>query len=70
MFGLDITALLGIFFCGLILLLALGGTTFWILLQLGVIAAKAAEPPVQDHGNYSLQQGQEVRAEHDDQSSR
>lgn len=66
MFGLGITELLLVFFCSIVVLLALGGTAFWILLQLGVIAGKATERPIEDHGSYTLQQGEEVRAEKTD----
>jgi hypothetical protein len=62
-----ITELLLLFVCGIVLLIVLGASTFWILLQLGVIAAKATEKPTVDYGSYSLQQGEEVRAEQDQQ---
>jgi hypothetical protein len=60
-----VTELLLLFLCGIVLLIVLGASTFWILLQLGVIAAKATEKPTVDYGNYTLQQGEEVRAEQD-----
>ncbi|MCA0353894.1 MAG: hypothetical protein LCH85_18010 [Chloroflexi bacterium] len=34
-----------------------------LLLKLGVIVQKAGEPPHIDHGNYSMDQGREVKAE-------
>jgi hypothetical protein len=45
---------------GLLLLSAVGWGTFWILIQLGVIVQKAAEPPTTDTNDYSLSQGRDV----------
>ncbi len=39
-------------------LLLWGG--FLLLVQLGIIAKKAAEKPTHDHGTYTLDQGREV----------
>jgi hypothetical protein len=45
---------------GILLLLSVGWGIFWVLLQLGVIVQKAAEPPTTDTNNYSLGQGRDV----------
>lgn len=45
---------------GLFLLSLVGLGTFWVLIQLGVIVQKAAEPPTTDTNNYSLSQGRDV----------
>jgi hypothetical protein len=45
---------------GLLLISAVGFGTFWVLVQLGVIVQKAAEPPTTDTNNYSLGQGRDV----------
>ena len=37
--------------------------TFFVLLKLGVIVHEASRPAIQDYGNYSLDQGREVRPE-------
>jgi hypothetical protein len=36
---------------------------FFVLLKLGVIVHEASRPTVQDYGDYSLDQGREVRPE-------
>lgn len=36
---------------------------FFVLVQLGVIAQKALEPPATDEGGYTLTQGREVGGE-------
>ncbi|WP_448337367.1 hypothetical protein [Chloroflexus aurantiacus] len=38
----------------------IGSGIFWFLIQIGVIVKKAAEPPTQDYGSYSLDQGRDV----------
>jgi hypothetical protein len=50
-------------FCGLVVLAALGVGTFFALLKLGVIVREASRPTIQDYGDYSLDQGREVRPE-------
>jgi hypothetical protein len=45
---------------GILLLASIGFGTFWVLIQLGVIVQKAAEPPTTDTNNYSLGQGRDV----------
>jgi hypothetical protein len=45
---------------GILLLISIGFGTFWVLIQLGVIVQKAAEPPTTDTNNYSLSQGRDV----------
>lgn len=44
----------------ILLLTMIGFGTFWVLVQLGVIAQKAMEPPTTDSGSYGLDQGREV----------
>lgn len=44
----------------ILLITSLGFGTFWLLVQLGVIAQKAVEPPASDSGSYSLDQGRDV----------
>ena len=43
-------------------LLSLSGL-IWFLLSIGVIVQKASEPAHLDHGNYTMDQGREVKAE-------
>lgn len=44
-----------------VLILSMVGVgTFFVLVQLGVIAQKSLEPPTSDSGTYSLEQGREV----------
>ncbi len=45
-------------------LLSLSGL-IWFLLSIGVIVQKSGERPHLDHGNYSMDQGREVKAEDD-----
>lgn len=45
-------------------LLSLSGL-IWFLLSIGVIVQKSGEQPHLDHGNYSMDQGREVKAEDD-----
>ena len=50
-------------FCALVALVAIGVGAFFVLLKLGVIVHEASRPTIQDYGNYSLDQGREVRPE-------
>ena len=50
-------------FCALIALIAIGAGVFVALLKLGVIVREASRPAIQDYGDYSLDQGREVRPE-------
>ena len=50
-------------FCALIALVAIGAGVFVALLKLGVIVREASRPAIQDYGDYSLDQGREVRPE-------
>jgi hypothetical protein len=50
-------------FCALIVLATIGVGTFFVLLKLGVIVREASRPTIQDYGDYSLDQGREVRPE-------
>jgi hypothetical protein len=50
-------------FCALIALVAIGVGAFLVLLKLGVIVHEASRPTIQDFGDYSLDQGREVRPE-------
>lgn len=45
---------------GLIVVALIGSGIFWFLVQIGVIVQKAAEPPAQDYGSYSLDQGRDI----------
>ncbi|MEI7771309.1 MAG: hypothetical protein WCI67_15065 [Chloroflexales bacterium] len=54
--GLLLLMILG----GVLLLISVGFGTFWVLIQLGVIVQKAAEPPTTDTNNYALHQGRDV----------
>jgi hypothetical protein len=49
-----------IIIAGLIVIALIGAGIFWFLVQIGVIVQKAAEPPTQDYGSYSLDQGRDV----------
>ncbi|NJN18283.1 MAG: hypothetical protein HC822_19515 [Oscillochloris sp.] len=44
----------------ILFLFLVGSGIFWLLIQLGVIVQKAGEPPAQDSGGYSLDQGHDV----------
>jgi hypothetical protein len=50
-------------FCALVALAAIGVGAFFVLLKLGVIVHEASRPTIQDYGDYSLDQGREVRPE-------
>jgi len=50
-------------FCALVALVAIGMGVFFVLLKLGVIVREASRPTIQDYGDYSLDQGREVRPE-------
>jgi hypothetical protein len=49
--------------CGLVALAVIGVGGFLVLVKLGVIVREASRPAYQDHGDYSLDQGREVRPE-------
>ena len=49
--------------CGLVALAVIVAGGFLVLLKLGVIVREASRPTYQDHGDYSLDQGREVRPE-------
>jgi len=49
--------------CGLVAVAVIGVAGFLVLLKLGVIVREASRPTYQDHGDYSLDQGREVRPE-------
>lgn len=49
--------------CALVALIVLGVSVLLILLKLGVIVRAAAQPAYQDYGDYTLDQGREVRPE-------
>ncbi|HNP73540.1 MAG TPA: hypothetical protein PLO33_05835 [Kouleothrix sp.] len=55
--------------CGLVALVVLGLGGFVVLLKLGIIVREAQRPTYQDTGNYTLDQGREVRPE-DEQAAR
>ena len=50
-------------FCALVALVAISMGVFFVLLKLGVIVREASRPAIQDYGDYSLDQGREVRPE-------
>jgi len=50
-------------FCALVALAAICMGVFFVLLKLGVIVREASRPTIQDYGDYSLDQGREVRSE-------
>lgn len=52
--------LIAIIIGGLIVVALVVSGIFWFLIQVGVIVKKAAEPPTQDYGSYSLDQGRDV----------
>ncbi len=57
------TSFLLVIFCALVVLVVIGIGIFTVLLKLGVIVRAAAQPVHQDHGEYTLEQGREVRPE-------
>lgn len=64
MFGVaEIIVVLGMLMCGAALVAAIGVGGFVLLVKLGVIVREAQRPPYLDHGNYTLDQGREVRPE-------
>ena len=50
-------------FCALVALATIGVGAFFVLLKLGVIVREVSRPAIQDYGDYSLDQGREVRPE-------
>ena len=50
-------------FCALVALIVIGVGAFFVLVKLGVIVHEASRPTIQDYGDYSLDQGREVRPE-------
>ena len=50
-------------FCALVALATISVGAFFVLLKLGVIVREASRPTIQDYGDYSLDQGREVRPE-------
>jgi len=61
-----ISASLLLLICGAVLFLAfaIGGGVL-LLIKLGVIASHAGRPAIEDRGSYSIDQGREVRPEHE-----
>lgn len=49
--------------CALVALAVIGVGGFLVLLKLGVIVREASKPAYLDSGNYSMDQGREVRSE-------
>jgi hypothetical protein len=47
----------------ILFVISIGFGIFFVLVQLGVIAQKALEPPTIDEGGYSLSQGRDVGAD-------
>jgi hypothetical protein len=58
-----ITTLPLLLICGFVALAILGIGGFLVLLKMGVIVREASRPTYLDHGNYTLDQGREVRPE-------
>jgi hypothetical protein len=56
--------------CAFVVLAVLGIGGFLVLLKLGVIVREASRPAYQDQGNYTLDQGREVRPEEEQQERR
>ncbi len=46
---------------GILLLISIGFSIFWVLVHLVVIVQKAVEPPTIDTNDYSVHQGRDVR---------
>jgi hypothetical protein len=57
------SSLLLTIFCALLAIAVIGVGGFIVLLKLGVIVREAGRPTHRDYGNYSLEQGREVRPE-------
>ena len=60
----ELSTLLAILF-GLAIIAAIPGIII-LLIKLGIIVDKAGKPPHIDHGNYRLEQGQEVKDDPED----
>jgi len=58
-----LTTLLGVIVCLIIAIIVIGATGFVVALKLGIIVREAAKPGHLDSGNYTLDQGREVRPE-------
>ena len=56
-------SLIGLMFCGLVLLALLSVGIIGLLIKFGVIVREAQRPPHLDSGNYRLDQGREVVSE-------
>lgn len=56
-------SLLLVFLCAIAALAVIGVGGFLVLVKLGVIVREAGRPTYQDYGNYTLNQGREVRPE-------
>jgi len=59
--------LLGIL-CLIVVLAAIGAVGFVVALKMGVIVHQATKPTHLDTGNYTLDQGREVRPEEEDRA--
>jgi hypothetical protein len=53
--------------CAIAILAVLGVSIFMVLIKLGIIVREASRPAYQDAGDYSLDQGREVRPEKEPQ---
>lgn len=58
-----LTTMLGVIVCLIIALIVVGSVGFVVALKLGIIVREAAKPSHLDSGNYTLDQGREVRPE-------
>jgi hypothetical protein len=63
-------ALLALIVCAAVLLAAVGAVGFLTLVKAGIIVRHAVKPTHQDYGNYTLDQGREVRPEEERQGER
>ncbi|MEN9934914.1 MAG: hypothetical protein RLZZ387_1493 [Chloroflexota bacterium] len=67
---MDVTSLLGLIFCLVVVLALVGAVGVITLIKAGVIVRHATKPTERDYGSYSLSQGREVRPESERQEER
>jgi hypothetical protein len=59
-----------IIICAVVALAVIGVGGFLVLVKLGVIVREASKPAYLDSGNYSMDQGREVRSEEEQKHRR
>lgn len=59
------TSMLLLFLCGAVLLVVLAGGGILLLIKMGVILHEAQKPALTDTSEFRLDQGREVRPEHE-----